>query len=61
MSDGGTAPEWLDWGIALAQLGRYEEALEAFNKAIEYSGRVTSSIYIFLAAFTIRQGMFRRR
>ncbi|MDD4750105.1 MAG: tetratricopeptide repeat protein [Methanosarcinaceae archaeon] len=36
MSDREKASEWIDKGIVLQKLRKYEEALEAFNKAIEF-------------------------
>ncbi len=40
-----TAEEWHDKGIALSRLGRYEEALDAYNKALEINPQYAKAWY----------------
>lgn len=43
MENGTTAQEWLEKGIALGRLGKHEEALDAFSKAIEIDPQFASA------------------
>ena len=45
MNNNLTAEEWNDKGIALSRLGRYEEALDAYNKALEINPQYAKAWY----------------
>jgi len=51
------AVSWLNQGIALGNLGKYDEAIEAFDKAIEINPQYEAAWYLKGAALN-RQGMY---